>query len=186
VSAACRTHALEEWLSGALPPEEAGAAEAHVAGCAACAHTLAWLRLERSWMAQRARRMPTRPALQWEALEARLAGPPVAGSAVAVAPVTAPPEPVPGAPARHALAPRVRQARWAHGGAMALSAAAALLLVAFSLLLPAVRGGAEPVPAVATAPGGVEACMDTLGEAVAALERRVGACLVASPALVQR
>src|SRR5262249_1374401 len=143
-------------------------------GCGACAHALSWLRLERAWMAQRARRTPTRPALQWEQLEARLSAP-----ASEAASRASPPAPVPRA-SPSALVPRGASRR-ARGPAMALGAAAAVVLVSLSLLLPGSRGVPEGAETAA-----LLACEDPVGEAMSALEVRVGACLVASPALAQR
>ena len=56
----CRESDLEALLGGALPAPEAARVEAHAAACAGCARTLAWLKLEGRWMAQRARRSPDR------------------------------------------------------------------------------------------------------------------------------
>lgn len=176
--AACRTHALEAWLTGALSSVEAAAVEAHVRACGACAHSLSWLKLERAWMAQRARRTPPRSALQWEQLEARLSAaatlpPSVAASGASLS------APLPGAPPP---APVLRvPARRAHRPAMALGAVAAVVLVSFSLLLSSSRRVPEGTEAA-----GLEACVDPVGEAMSALEVRVGACLVASPVLTQR
>lgn len=89
----CREPELDALLAGELSPEDAARVRAHAEACAACAHALAWLKLERGWMAQRARR--STPALDFAALEARLNAAP--------AQATPAPRPAP------------RRAHWAHG-----------------------------------------------------------------------
>lgn len=162
----CRESELDALLAGELAPEDAARVRAHAEGCAACKHALAWQRLERGWMTQRARREPVRPALSFSALEARLA---VARKAPA--------------PVRHAR----REGQWRHWGKMAMAAAAAVAFVGLSLP----RGGTgvgvgvgteEPWSRERLVVTGVEACED----AAAALEARVGACLIASPMLALR
>lgn len=148
----CREPELDALLAGELSPEEAERVRAHAATCARCTQSLSWLRLERGWMAQRARRQPSRPALRFSALEARLR---------------------PAAP---------RRAPWSHWGRMAAGAAAAAL-VALALVprqtspLSEETWG-EGLMSLAT----VEVCSDPSLEAVARVEARVGACLLASPA----
>ncbi|NTX07649.1 MULTISPECIES: anti-sigma factor [Myxococcus] len=158
----CRESELDALLAGELAPEDAARVRAHAEGCAACKHALAWQRLERGWMAQRARREPARPALSFAALEARLAHEPQA-------------------PVRHAR----REGQWRHWGKMAMAAAAAVAFVGLSLP----RGGTgvggtteEPWSRELIVATGVEACED----AAAALEARVGACLIASPMVALR
>ncbi|HSP79680.1 MAG TPA: zf-HC2 domain-containing protein [Myxococcaceae bacterium] len=153
----CRESELDALLAGELTREEARRVEAHAATCDECTRALAWLRLERQWMARRARGMPSRPALRFSALEARL----------------------------HPPAPH--RGEWAHRGRMALGAVAAVLCVGFSLLSvqPSTRwpeqewAGGEGL--VSRAP--VAACMDLGGEEVARHEARLGACLLASPVM---
>lgn len=158
----CRDSALEALLAGELPPEDAERVRAHADGCAACRHALMWLRLERGWMAQRARRMPERPALRFSALEARLAKK-----------AASRPPPIPGT--------------WANWGKMMMGAAAAVAFVGFSMAQVApVAPGDEAFRGEVLATAVVEACEDPAREAVAALEARVGACLVASPLLPLR
>ncbi|QRK10632.1 zf-HC2 domain-containing protein [Archangium violaceum] len=156
MSPPCRESDLDALLAGELSEEEAERVSAHATTCVTCARTLAWLRLERGWMAQRARRMPSRPALSFGALEARL---------------------------RPSQAPH--QGRWEHGGRMALGAVAAVAFMALSLVpqaRPTSFDSEEPwgdgLVSVATVP----ACMDPSVEAVARVEARFGACLLASPA----
>lgn len=161
MSTPCRESDLDALLAGELTPEEAGRASAHAATCATCTRALAWLRMERGWMAQRARRMPSRPALNFEALEARLHPPP---------------------------APR--QARREHRGGLVamMGAAAAVVFMALSMLPrthPTSRASfssedawSEGLVSIARVP----ACMDPSVDAVARVEARFGACLLASPA----
>ncbi|WNG51659.1 hypothetical protein F0U60_51755 [Archangium minus] len=156
MSAPCRESDLDALLAGELSEEEAERVSTHAAACATCARTLAWLRLERGWMAQRARRLPSRPALSFSALEARL---------------------------RPSSAPR--KGRWEYGGRMALGAVAAVAFMALSLVpqarptsFDAEESWGDGLVSVATVP----ACMDPSVEAVARVEASVGACLLASPA----
>lgn len=158
MSTPCRESDLDALLAGELSAQEAERVSAHAAACGTCAKTLAWLRLERGWMAQRARRTPSRPALSFGALEARL---------------------------RPASAPR--RPRWEHAGRMALGAAAAVAFVVLSLVpragstsfesLSSEESWGEGLVSVATVP----ACMDPSVEAVARVEATYGACLLASP-----
>ncbi len=149
----CRESDLDALLTGELSSEDAERVRAHAATCASCTRTLSWLRMERGWMAQRARRQPSRAALNFSALEARLR---------------------PAVP---------RRGQWSHRGMMALGAVAAVMLVAFSLVPQRTASLSEEqwgdgLVSVAT----VEACMDPSVEAVARVEASVGACLLASPA----
>ncbi|HEX8434805.1 zf-HC2 domain-containing protein [Archangium sp.] len=150
----CRESDLDALLAGELPAEAAERVRAHAAMCASCTRTLSWLRMERGWMAQRARRQPTRAALDFGALEARLR---------------------PAVP---------RRGQWSHRGMMAFGAVAAVLCVALSLVPPSRPASFSEEPwgdglvSVAT----VEACMDPSVEAVARMEASFGACLLASPA----
>ncbi len=151
----CRESELDALLAGELSAEDAERVRAHAAACAACSRSLAWQKLERGWMAQRARRMPSRPALSFSALEARL------------------------------RAPTPRRVPWASVGRMAVGAAAAVLFVALSVVpgpgptsLTSEEPWTEGLVSVATVP----ACMDPSIEAVARVEARFGACLLASPA----
>lgn len=158
MSAACREHELDALLAGELSLADAERVRAHAEGCAACTHALAWLRLERGWMAQRARREPARPALRFSALEARLAE------------------------ATRASRPTPFRGTWAHQWKMALGAVAAVVFVAFSMAQVPPAASEEPWSRDAwSIMTNGEACEDTTGEAMAALEARVGACLVASP-----
>jgi anti-sigma factor RsiW len=152
MSHGCRESELDALLAGELSPEGEARVRAHVQGCAACTQSLAWLKLERGWMAQRARRQPARPALAFSALEARL-------------------QPV-----------RAHRAAWAHRGKMALSAAAAMAFVAFSVLRAGPASFEEPLLQEGLVSlGGVEASMDPGFEAVALHEARFSACLLATP-----
>jgi anti-sigma factor RsiW len=158
----CRESALDALLAGELAPEDAARVQAHADGCAACRHALAWMRLERGWMAQRARRMPARPALRFAALEARLEQ--KAASRVLPHPGT-----------------------WSHWGKMMMGAAAAVAFVGFSMAQVApVAPGNEAFRGEVFATAVTEACEDPSRDAVAALEARVGACLVATPLLPLR
>lgn len=156
MSTPCRESDLDALLAGELSAEEAARVSAHAAACGTCAKTLAWLRLERGWMAQRARRTPSRPALSFGALEARL---------------------------RPASVPR--RARWEYAGRMALGAAAAVAFVVLSLVprtasfesRASEEAWGDGLVSVATVP----ACMDPSVEAVARVEATYGACLLASP-----
>ena len=151
----CSESELDALLAGELDAEEAERVRAHAATCATCTRALAWQRLERGWMAQRARRMPSRPALSYGALEARL------------------------------RAPAPRRSPWAHRGMVALGAVAAVLFVTLSLVprpgptsFSAEETWGDGLMSVAT----VQACMDPSIEEVARVEARSGACLLASPA----
>lgn len=165
----CREHELDALLADELPPADAERVRAHAEGCAACAQNLTWLKLERGWMAQRARRASSRPALDFSALEARLAK--------AQAPTP---------PARRAP----RRGEWAHRGKMALAAAAAVSFVMFSLsqpgTLPSSSESEWDGESLLFTPARAEVCVDPGVEAVAALEASVGACLLASPVLAVR
>lgn len=163
MSLACREQELDALLAGELSLADTERVRAHIEGCAACTHALAWLKLERGWMTQRARRVPARPALSFEALEARLAA-------------------AKQAPARPESA---RRSNWSYRGVMALGAAAAMAFIVFGVVQ------ARPVNAPeelwsrsqdVLASGLVQACVDPSGDAVAALEDRFSACLIATPA----
>ncbi|ADO68284.1 anti-sigma factor family protein [Stigmatella aurantiaca] len=165
MSPPCREQDLDALLAGELPSGEAERVRAHAEGCAACAHALSWMKLERSWMTQRARRMPSRPALNFETLQARL------GTAPAR---PAPPEPRP--------SPR-RTWSWSSPGKMALGAAAAVAFLALNMArLPPASSIDESWTQEALA-SGLLACEDTSSQEVAAMEARFGACLIASPVL---
>jgi anti-sigma factor RsiW len=168
MSLACREQELDAWLAGELSPADAERVRAHAESCAACAHALSWLKLERGWMNQRARRMPARPALSFSALEARLAQASVAPAA-----------PAPAMEPRRAAPPRRHRS---HRGVMALGAAAAVAFVLFGMAqVSPVNSLEEPWNQEALASGLLQACVDPSGEAVAATEARFGACLIASP-----
>ncbi len=164
MSTPCRESDLDALLAGELSPEEAGRVSAHAAGCATCTRTLAWLRAERGWMAQRARRMPPRPALSYEALETKLHPP-------------ATPRP-----------PR----REHRGGVVAMmGAAAAVAYMALSMAPRSHPTSLAPFAAMSSEDtwseglisiAQVPACMDPRVEAVARVEAHFGACLLASPA----
>ena len=174
MSLACREQELDALLAGELSRADAERVRAHAEGCAACTHALAWLKLERGWMTQRARRMPARASLSFEALEARLAA---AKQAPARPESTRVPEP------RRAERTPARRSNWSYRGVMALGAAAAMAFIVFGVVQ------ARPVNAPeelwsqdVLASGLVQACVDPSGEAVAALEDRFSACLIATPA----
>jgi anti-sigma factor RsiW len=154
MSPPCRESDLDALLAGELSVEAAERVRAHAATCAGCTQALTWLRMERGWMAQRARRMPARPALSFGALEARL----------------------------RAAAPR--QGEWSHRGRMLTAAAAAAAFVLLSLVPrnPTQTLSEEPWGEGLVSMARVEACMDPSVEAVARVEARFGACLLASPA----
>lgn len=164
MSTPCRESELDALLAGELSPEEAGRVSAHAATCATCTRALAWLRTERGWMARRARRMPPRPALRFEALEARL----------------------------RARAAPPRPARREHRGLVAMMGiAAAVAFMALSMVPgphPTSRASFASFSSEDTWSEGlvsisrVPACMDPSIEAVARVEARFGACLLASPA----
>ncbi len=167
MSLACREHELDALLAGELSPAEAERVRAHADACAACQHALSWLKLERGWMAQRARRPAARPNLDFSAVQARLAA------------ASAP------SPRTSRTAPQ--RGHWSHRAMAALGAAAA---VAFLVLggrqptSPAHYAGEEPWSSQEVLVSGLpQACMDPSGEAVAATEDRFGACLIATPAL---
>jgi anti-sigma factor RsiW len=171
MSLACREQELDALLAGELSPADAERVSTHAEGCAACAHTLAWLKLERGWMAQRARRMPARPALSFSALEARLAEAKVA-------------TPAPVAEPRRAERSAPRRGHWSHRGMMALGAAAAVAFMLFGVAqVRPVNSLEEPWSQEVLASGLLQACVDTSGEEMAATEARFSACLIASPAM---
>ncbi len=171
MSLACREQELDALLAGELSPADAERVRTHAEGCAACTHTLAWLRLERGWMAQRARRMPARPALSFSTLEARLAAAKVAA-------------PTPGAEPHRAVRPAPRRGHWSHRGMMALGAAAAVAFMVFGMAqVRPVNSLEEPWSQEVLASGLLQACVDTSGEEMAATEARFSACLIASPAM---
>lgn len=157
MSTPCREPELDALLAGELSPEEAERVSAHAATCVTCTRALAWLRTERGWMAQRARRMTARPALSFEALEARLRPPP---------------------------APRqVRRELVAMMGAAAAVAFMALSMMPRSpstslAAFSSEDAWSEGLVSMAQVP----ACMDPSVDAVARVEARFGACLLASPA----
>ncbi|WP_426755939.1 anti-sigma factor family protein [Myxococcus sp. Y35] len=162
---ACRESELDALLADELSPEEAARVRAHANTCPACQHALSWLRAERGWMAQRARRTPVRPALDFAALEARLQKP------------AAPPwEP--------------RPAGWLYWRRMLTAATAVVAFVGLSTLqvtrIPSADDPWSQHDAFVTAARPVDWCDDPSREAVAALEARVGACLVATPLLPLR
>ncbi|MBN1207234.1 MAG: zf-HC2 domain-containing protein [Myxococcaceae bacterium] len=172
MSFSCREQELDALLAGELSPADAERVRAHAQGCAACAHALAWLRLERGWMAQRARRMPARPALDFSALEARLAS---AGAR---------PTPAPGAAPHRAARIASPRSQWSHRGVMAMGAAAAVAFIVFGVgQVRPVSSPEVPWSQEVLVSGMLQACVDPSGEAVAALEDRFSACLIASPAL---
>jgi anti-sigma factor RsiW len=152
MSLPCRESDLDALLAGELSAEEAGRVGAHAATCDTCTRTLEWLRMERGWMARRARHQPARRALRTGAWEARL-------------------EPAPSRP-------------WLREWRGGLWAAAALVSCVTLSLLPGARPPAhieEPWGDGLVSMARVEMCMDPGIEAVARMEARVGACLLASP-----
>lgn len=165
MSLACREQELDALLAGELSPAEAERVRAHAEGCAACQHVLSWLKLERGWMVQRARRPSERPQLDFSAVQARLAA---ASSAV---------------PARRA---EPHRAEWSHRGKLAAALAAAVAFFIFSAprQVGPVHSVEEPWSSQEVLVSGLlQACVDPSGEAVEATEARFGACLIASPAL---
>jgi anti-sigma factor RsiW len=175
MSFSCREQDLDALLTGELSLADAERVRAHAETCAACNHALAWLRLERGWMAQRARRTPARPALSFSALEARLAAP--------SAPARPAPAPVAAARRSERATPRQRS-DWSHRAMMALGAATAVAFIFFGMAqVRPVHSGEELWSQEVLASGLLQACVDPSGEAVAALEDRFSACLIASPAL---
>jgi anti-sigma factor RsiW len=174
MSLACREQELDALLAGELSPADAERVRVHAEGCAACTHALAWLKLERGWMTQRARRMPARPALSFDALEARLAA----------AKAPARPAPAPVAVPRRSERAAPRRSDWSYRGVMALGAAAAVAFIFFGVVqVRPVNSHEELWSQEVLASGLVQVCVDPSGEAVAALEDRFRACLIASPAL---
>ncbi|MET0401428.1 MAG: zf-HC2 domain-containing protein [Cystobacter sp.] len=155
MKAPCRESDLDALLAGELPAEDAGRVETHAAGCATCARTLAWLKVERGWMAQRARHQTPRRALATGAWEARLGAAPVA--------------------------PSFWSREWRRG---VWAAAALAACVTLGLLMPSSvpNRPEEPWTEGLMSMARVEACLDPGIEAMARVEARVGACLVASPA----
>ncbi len=176
MSFSCREQDLDALLAGELSLADAERVRAHAEACAACGHALAWLKLERGWMAQRARRMPERPALSFAALEARLAA-----AKAPARPVHAPVA-VPRRPER--TAPR-RNSDWSQRAMMAMGAVGAVAFIFFGVAqqVRPVNSGEELWSQEVLASGLLQACVDPSGEAVAALEDRFSACLIASPAL---
>jgi anti-sigma factor RsiW len=173
MSLACREQELDALLAGELSPADAERVRAHTEGCAACTHALAWLKLERGWMNQRARRKPERPSLSFEALEARLAA------------AKAPARPAPVAVPRRSERATPRRSDWSYRGVMALGAAAAVAFIFFGVgqQVRPMNSPEELWSQEVLASGLLQACVDPSGEAVAALEDRFNACLIASPAL---
>jgi anti-sigma factor RsiW len=175
MSFSCREQDLDALLAGELSLADAERVRTHAEACTACNHALAWLKLERGWMAQRARRMPARPALNFAALEARLAA--------ASAPARPVPAPV-AAPRRSERATSRRRSDWSHRAMMAVGAVAAVAFIFFGVAhVRPVHSGEELWSQEVLASGLLQACVDPSGEAVAALEDRFNACLIASPAL---
>jgi anti-sigma factor RsiW len=171
MSAACREQVLDALLAGELSAAEAERVRAHAESCAACQHALSWLKLERGWMAQRARRPSARPALDFSAVQARLE----AKSASTTRPSA---RPVRDAPPR---------THWSHRGMVVMGAAAAVAFLLFGggqPVSPSSYSGEEIWSSQEVLVSGLpQACMDPSGEAVAATEDRFGACLIATPAL---
>ncbi|MDC0712310.1 zf-HC2 domain-containing protein [Stigmatella sp. ncwal1] len=165
MSPPCREQDLDALLAEELSPAEAERVRTHAEGCASCAHSLSWMKLERGWMTQRARRMPSRPALNFEALQARLATAPAR---------PAPPErrPAPG-----------RTWSWSSPGKMALGVAAAVAFLAVNLTRMPPASSIEESWTQEALASGMLACEDTSSQEVAAMEARFGACLIASPVL---
>ncbi len=163
---ACRESELDALLANELASEDATRVRAHVSGCTACQHALTWLRAERGWMAQRAQRTPARPALDFAALEARLQE------------QAPPPRPEP------------RHAGWMHWGRMLSAATAVVAFISLSTFqmtrIPSADEPWGPGDAMVSLARPVDWCDDPSREAVAALEARVGACLVATPFLPLR
>ncbi len=111
MSLACREQELDALLAGELSPADAERVRAHAESCAACQHALSWLKLERGWMTQRARRSSAPPALDFSAVQARLA----AKSAPLQRPARASPQ----------------RTHWSQRGMLAMGAAAAVAFLLF-------------------------------------------------------
>ena len=135
------------------------ALRAHQATCADCRTERAWRQRERAWFAQRARRTPQRPALEWEALAAKLD----AAQEAAWTPVE---------PTRAALRP--------HRLRVALPALAACLVALLPILFDA------PPPTEELSAGvNVPACFLPDDDGIPRLESAMGACLIASTTIAQ-
>lgn len=131
----------------------------HQETCADCRTERAWRQRERAWFAQRARRTPQRPALEWEALAARLD----AAQEAAWTPME---------PTRASLRPHRRR--------VALPALAACLVALLPMLFNA------PPPSEELAAGvTVPACFLPDDDGIPRLESAVGACLIASTTIAQ-
>jgi anti-sigma factor RsiW len=161
----CPEQDLDALLAGELAPAEATRVRAHAEGCAACTQALAWLKMERGWMAQRARRMPSRPALNFEALQVRLASAPARAPAPALRPFLG------------------QLAAWAASGKMALGAVAAMALLLLHTAQMSPASSLEESWTQDALASGLLACEDTSSQEVAAMEARFEACLIASPVL---
>ncbi|MBM7112203.1 anti-sigma factor family protein [Archangium primigenium] len=156
----CRQEDLDALVARELSEADARRVSAHAEHCDTCRRALEWLRMERGWMARRARRPVPRRALDYGALEARLK------------------------PAR----PRPSLVFWEWRG-LGLAAVTAALLGVVLHVGPSTRapvhGGvseageswSEGLMSMAR----VEVCLDPSLEAAARMEAQVGACLMASP-----
>jgi len=153
MSPPCRESDLDALLAQELSEAEALRVSEHATHCDTCRRALEWLRLERGWMAQRARRQPSRRALDYGALEARL-------------------RPAP-----------ERRSPWEWRGLGLGAVAAGLVLVMLSGGPPARSPSfsEEPWGEGLMSMARVEVCLDPSLEAAARMEAQVGACLVASP-----
>jgi anti-sigma factor RsiW len=149
----CRESELDALLARELSQEEARRVSAHAAACETCRERLAWLRLEREWMARRARQQPARRALDYGALEARL-------------------RPAP---------PRRDSWQWRGVGMAAVAAGLAAMMLSGTPPGHVPSRAEEPWSEGLVSRARVEACMDPSLEEAARMEARVGACLVATP-----
>jgi len=177
MSGHCNRDDLEALVYGALTPEHASELESHVAACSQCGDELAWLRTERSVMAERADQQQELPPELWAGIESRIA--------------EADPVPLP-VPARRGLLATLfpfgggsgERARWFGFGLATAAAAAAVMFVVMRS-----DNGVQPGQvAVGTDAGAVDHALtpennDRLAEADRALAEAEAAHLAAISAL---
>jgi hypothetical protein len=120
MSRSCDRKAIEALVYGELPAADVAEVTRHAASCEDCGNELAWLRIERGAMAERASQQPELPAQLWQGIEQRIAE--RAGES--------PASPSPVARLGRTLFPwRGERARWLGFGLAATAIAAAVLLV---------------------------------------------------------
>ncbi len=73
MSRSCNREQLETLVYGELDATESSAVEGHAAECDECEAELAWLRIERTAMDERAAQQPEMPAELWQGIEQRIA-----------------------------------------------------------------------------------------------------------------